>query len=163
MDDDTPMPFDNGIVLPDAPKKLLLTVGLPRSGKSTAARSWGYPIVNPDSIRVALHGQPFVGEAEPFVWAIAKCMVRALFLAGHTRVVLDATNTTRQRRADWKSRSWNRLFIQFGDRHMRDECITRARAMDATPERIAGLVAAIERMAEQWEDVADDELDEYTG
>ena len=35
---------------------LIVMVGLPRSGKTTWARKQGYPIVNPDSIRLAFHG-----------------------------------------------------------------------------------------------------------
>jgi predicted kinase len=58
-------------------------------------------VVNPDSIRLALHGQVFQTEAEGFVWAIAKVMVRSLFLSGHDTVVLDATNTTIKRQEDW--------------------------------------------------------------
>ncbi|GAF94425.1 unnamed protein product, partial [marine sediment metagenome] len=64
-------------------KKLILTVGLPRSGKTTWARKQGIPMVNPDSIRLALHGKAFIEEAEPMIWTIAKYMVRALFIAGH--------------------------------------------------------------------------------
>src|SRR5882672_916000 len=60
-------------------KLLICTVGLPRSGKSTWARSQSFPIVCPDAIRIAIHGQRFISEAEPFVWATAKAMVRALF------------------------------------------------------------------------------------
>ena len=85
---------------------LILTVGLPRSGKSTWARKQGHPIVNPDAIRLALHGQRFVREAEPMVWAIAKYMVRALFGAGHQTVILDATNTNKIVRGSWLSPDW---------------------------------------------------------
>ena len=77
---------------------LTLTVGLPQSGKSTWAMQQGVPVVNPDSIRLAIHGQPFIGDAEPFVWATARTMVNAMFIAGHQHVILDATNTTRKRR-----------------------------------------------------------------
>jgi len=62
-------------------KKLIMTVGLPRSGKSTWARKQGHPI--------------------------AKYMVQSLFLAGHDTVILDATNTTAQRREEWDSTDWN--------------------------------------------------------
>jgi predicted kinase len=51
-------------------KILILTVGLPRSGKSSWSRQQTFPVVNPDSIRLALHGLRFAPEAEPFVWAI---------------------------------------------------------------------------------------------
>lgn len=82
-------------------KTLILLCGLPRSGKSTWAKQQGHPIVNPDSIRLAMHGQRFIAAAEPLVWGTAKYMVRALFLAGHDTVILDATNNTEKRRQEW--------------------------------------------------------------
>ena len=82
-------------------KKLILTVGLPRSGKSTWAKEQGFPIVNPDAIRLSLHGQRFQPEAEGFVWAIAYLMADALFKAGHDTVIVDATNITKKRRQSW--------------------------------------------------------------
>ncbi len=136
---------------------LLMTVGLPRSGKSTWATLQGYPIVNPDSIRLALHGQPFISSAEPFVWAIAKCMVNSLFLAGHQRVILDATNTTRQRRDEWKSDKWHRDLIQFLGPEERETCIKRAHESDFSDEHKAGLIAAINKMADNWEPIETDE------
>ena len=81
--------------------------GLPRSGKSTLAK-WlskklSCPIVNPDSVRLAMHGKAFIPEAEPFVWATVGVMTRSLFLAGHQNVIVDATNTTRKRRDVWNA------------------------------------------------------------
>lgn len=134
---------------------LLMTVGLPQSGKSTWACMQECPIVNPDAIRLALHGKPFIPEAEPFVWAIAKCMVKALFLAGHETVVLDATNTTRKRRDEWKSSRWTRKYFEFE----RDPvlCKQRAEVTCKDAEHFEGLMAAIDRMNEHYEPVADDE------
>ena len=84
-------------------KTLIATVGLPRSGKTTWAKEQGLPIVSPDAIRLTLHGPSlFMPPAELMVWTIAKYMVRALFLAGHDTVILDATNTTRKRRDEWQ-------------------------------------------------------------
>lgn len=80
---------------------LIVTIGYPRSGKSTWARATGFPIVCPDAIRLGLHGKAFIKEAEPFVWVTAKLMVKALFLAGHQTVVLDACNVDPKRRAEW--------------------------------------------------------------
>jgi predicted kinase len=131
-------------------KILICTVGLPRSGKSTWAKSQAYPIVNPDAIRLAIHGQRFIAEAEPFVWATAKAMVRALFLAGHNRVILDATNTTRKRRDEWRSDGWATFFKQMDA--TKKDCYARAHeAGDAE------IVFVITRMAEQFEPLADDE------
>ena len=101
-----------------------MTVGLPRSGKSTWANKQNVPIVNPDSIRLALHGHRFLPEAEQMVWAMAKYMVKALFLAGHDIVILDSTNTTKLRRDDWKSKEWVREFIEINT--SKEECLERA-------------------------------------
>jgi len=92
-------------------KTLICMMGLPYSGKSTEAARLGAPVVNPDSIRVAIHGQKFYGPAEPLVWATAKIMVRSLFMAGHDVVILDATNTTAKRRAEWLGADWRTKWI----------------------------------------------------
>ena len=92
---------------------LIMTVGLPRSGKSTWAKEQGLPIVSPDAIRLALYNQYFITEAEPMVWIMARYMVEALFLAGHCEVILDATNTTIENRHKWKSKNWTRQYQVF--------------------------------------------------
>ena len=123
-------------------KVLTLTVGLPRSGKTTwVLRHTNSPIVSPDAVRLALHGQRFAAPAEEFVWACCRVMVRALFLAGHNHVIVDATNVTEKRRREWESPEWKveleHLFTPAA------ECIRRARA-----ESDADIIPVIERMAE---------------
>lgn len=121
-------------------KKILhCMVGLPRSGKTTKASGMGCPIVCPDAIRLALHGRRFEKLAEDFVWAIAKTMVRALFLAGHDEVVLDATNNTVKRRAMWESDDWETEFHFC--QTSKAECIRRARGIGDEE-----IIATIERM-----------------
>jgi predicted kinase len=87
---------------------LILTVGLPRSGKSTWTKTQAAhtPIVSPDSIRLALYGRPFCWESEPMVWTLARYMVKALFLSGHETVILDACSLTEKRRMDWVCDDW---------------------------------------------------------
>lgn len=95
---------------------LILNVGLPRSGKSTWAAKQGHPVVCGDSIRLALHGQRHCPSAEMMVWAIAKTMVKALFLSGHETVILDATNIRKGWRDQWKSDNWTlKLHLQISD------------------------------------------------
>lgn len=133
-------------------KQLIMLVGLPRSGKTTWAALQGHPIVCPDAIRLALHGARYISEAEPHVWAIAKTMVRALFLAGHGVVVLDACNNTRKRRDEWRSSRWRREFHAVGT--SAEVCTQRA-ISDGRGE----LVPVIERMAAQHEPAQEDEHD----
>lgn len=134
-------------------KKLICTVGLPRSGKSTWAKKQGHPMVNPDSIRLALHGLRFEKLAEPFVWAIAQCMVRALFLAGHDTVIIDATNITKNRRAYWyNGGDWETEFFIIGT--AKNECIKRAEKEDDQEiiPIIEGMYLGWERDAKEKED-----------
>jgi predicted kinase len=131
-------------------KTLICCVGLPRSGKSTWARAQGYPMVNPDAVRLAIHGHAFIANAEPFVWATSHAMVRALFLAGHDIVILDATNTTRKRRDEWRSEEWDTRFKLFDE--AAEVCTVRAER-GGRPD----LVPVIARMAAQFEPPQDDE------
>jgi len=131
-------------------KTLWLTVGLPRSGKTTWAKEQGMPIVNPDSVRLALHGQRYQSLAEPFVWAIAKLMVRALFLAGHDAVIVDATNNSIKRRKLWKG-SWE--LKSFTLTTSKQKCIDRARAIDDEE-----IIPIIERMAKEHQPVQPNEF-----
>jgi predicted kinase len=128
---------------------LILTVGLPRSGKSSWARQQGFPVVNPDSIRLALHGQVYRQEAERFVWAHAHLMVESLFLAGHQVVILDATNIVRRLRTEWESPRWRTLLRVFDT--PAEEC--RRRASINRPD----LLPIIDRMASIKEPILPEE------
>jgi predicted kinase len=130
---------------------LIATVGLPRSGKTTWSRDQSYPVVNPDSIRLALHGQRFAAEAERYVWAVAHTMVDALFLSGHRHVILDATNFNRKRRDEWKTTSYGTYFKLFEA----SAAVCRARAEAAADAEILPVIA---RMAAGWEPLGEDEL-----
>lgn len=132
---------------------LVLTVGLPRSGKTTWARTMGLPIVSPDEIRQVLHGTAFRAEAEPMVWAIAKVMVRALFRAGNRAVIVDACSISEKRRAEWLDDEWTTCVHSVPTAP--EVCIERALA-DDRPE----LVEVIQRM---YLDRDDAELKDYPG
>jgi len=132
-------------------KTLILTVGLPRSGKSTWAKEYskkhGYPIVNKDSIRLALHGQRFILEAEDMVHTITKIMVKALFNAGHDTIILDETNIIKERRDAWKLSDdielWYKPFYV-------EISTLKQRAKDTNQ---LDLIEVIEKMANKFEDL----------
>lgn len=124
----------------DKERQLIMTIGLPYAGKKTWSQQHGAPIVSPDAIRLALHGQRFAYQAEPFVWAIAGLMVHSLFEIGHTDVILEACNVTKKRRDEWKHPRWKRRYIVL------DVCaaVCFDRAREAKDHEI---VPIIERMA----------------
>jgi hypothetical protein len=75
-------------------QRLIVMVGLPRSGKSTWARKSGYPVVSLNGIRRAIAGPGWRNDedfdafsSEPVVWSHARVSLAALFYAGHRVVV----------------------------------------------------------------------------
>jgi len=120
---------------------LIVTVGLPRSGKTTycnqVLKPKGFVIVNPDSFRFAIHGQTFVPSAEPFVWAAVYAAVDALRLAGHD-VVVDGTHMTKKRRESWEQRGAE--FHLMGTK--KEVCLERAKLTGRED-----ILPVIERMA----------------
>ena len=96
---------------------LYFLVGVARSGKSSIAERWlnyeidierntlitrdeskGYAdipriVVNGDQIRLTLHGQPFIAQAEPVV-ATIKDFITKLYLDSGYDVLVDGTHTT---------------------------------------------------------------------
>ena len=132
-------------------------VGLPRSGKSTYARALqetGWVRVEPDAFRVALHGHAYVSAAEGIVWAAAELAVRALLVSGHA-VVIDATNTTRHRRAGWLriSRDLSVPAEAFVMDTPLEECLERN---ETRRHRVP--VEVMRRMSRQWEPVTSEEI-----
>jgi predicted kinase len=132
--------------VPEGKRTLICTVGLPRSGKSTWAKATGYPVVSPDSIRLALYGRDWYYPAEAWVWAIAHTMVEALFLAGHDTVVLDATNVSQDRRQHWISRYGAENIIWKIFRTPASVCRARATRLNQ-PD----LLPVIAKMEELWD------------
>jgi predicted kinase len=118
------------------------------------ASKHGWVIMNPDSVRLALHGQRYLAESEDLVWAVARIMVRSLFLAGHNKVVVDATNIKRYYRDQWRPRTgdcWDRV-VHCLIPATKKTCIRRAHKTNDQE-----IVPVIEKMADQYEPL---ELDE---
>lgn len=123
-------------------KKLIVMVGLPRSGKSTWARKQNHPIVSKDAIRLALHGYPFLKEAEEFIDVLCTYMVKSLFLAGHNTVIVDECHNTEKRRIRWKNDNWKVVFQIIPT--TKEECIKRA-----VKENDLTIIPVIERMSQE--------------
>lgn len=139
-------------------KTLIVLVGLPRSGKTTWAFSIGpsYPVVSPDAIRLALHGQRFITESEPLVWVMAEYMAKSLFFAGHKTVIIDGCHVSKKRRDFWREKfekiGYEVCFkvIETGT----EECIKRAK-LDSDD----AILSVIERMVDNWEPLDEEEIE----
>ena len=136
-------------------KTLVCTVGLPRAGKSTwcvEMIAQGWIVINPDSIRLALHGKSFDPRVEGLVWTIARTSIKALFLAGHDRVILDATSVNRKSRKDWYG-LLPTVEVRFKVFNTSKEvCIQRALANNQ-PD----LIEVIERMSQKFQPLLPEE------
>jgi hypothetical protein len=74
-------------------------------------------------------------------------MVRALFLAGNTKVILDATNHTYARREVWQDDLWCIEHVVF--KTSMDECIKRAVATDQC--RLIKVIEAFKDASDFWD------------
>lgn len=121
--------------------------GLPRAGKSTLASTIkGGVIVSKDSIRLALHGQPFVEELESTVHTIYKHMVSALLYSGHRVIILDECFLTARSVQEVRSMWPDAEVVEHLVPTTVDECVRRARACGQEY-----LVPVIESMAQSAE------------
>lgn len=107
---------------------LVATVGLPRAGKSTwiskMVERHGWPVVEVDGFRYAIHGSHYNKQAEPLVWSHVKVAVRALFHEHHDVVILDSMMATEERRSLFSDENFQTVFKEF---HTPPEvCIERA-------------------------------------
>lgn len=84
--------------------KLTFMLAPARAGKSTFANKWvkesdsdglNRVIVCSDDIRLGLHGQRYIREAEPMVWTLTTIMTKAHLLRG-CHVLLDETHSSFQ-------------------------------------------------------------------
>lgn len=125
---------------------LVLLVGLPCSDKDKWARKQRYPIVSIDAIKYSIHAHLPAGE--DLVQVIAHTMVKALFNAGHRKVLIDDYNIYKDCRDYWL-RKFEHYQIEFKEFDTSKEvCIERAKKAGRE-----NLIPIIERMAENREPV----------
>jgi len=93
-----------------------MTIGLPRAGKTTWARSTGLPILEVDAVWVALgnKGEPdYSPKQAEIVSARTRTMIQSLFLSGNNQIILCSCFLTRAEREFWAGSEWVRLFKVF--------------------------------------------------
>ena len=137
--------------------EVILTVGLPRSGKSTWSKKQGLPIVNRDAIRLAHHGKEFLPECEDFITVLETNMVKSLLGAGNEKIIIDATHISMRRRNRWKNILGKdvKVFYKYFGTSV-DVCKERARI--SGKEHLLGI---IDRMNKDLEPLHDSENEYY--
>jgi len=87
--------------------KLIITRGLPRSGKTTWAKghvdtSGNFVRINRDDLRVMLHNNKWSPKNEEITIATQRAMVKAALLKGKS-VIVDDTNLTEHHSSSWEN------------------------------------------------------------
>lgn len=94
----------------DRPNIVVVTIGLPLSGKSTLLDLLGLPIQCPDDYRWTITGQEYYKPAEPLVWAHVGVAI-ATALRRHNVVCIDATHSQEYEWQKWKKLGYDCRFI----------------------------------------------------
>lgn len=143
---------------------LIVTVGLPRSGKSTWSREYGklhsIPVISGDAIRLAIHGTAFQYDAEELMYTMGMYMIKTLFHTGYTCIISDDCHYSRKlrqtRESTWyepwaTTPLWKTRYKVFTT--PAEECIRRAYATDKPY-----LVDVIKNISNRFEPLQEDEL-----
>jgi predicted kinase len=94
-------------------KELIMTVGLPGSGKTAWALGQGLPVVSPDEHCKLHYGVRFdmllPDERQEALYYL-KYQTQAMLNYGFNKVILDACNLTIADRNIWANKAWRRIF-----------------------------------------------------
>ena len=132
-------------------KKLILTVGLPRAGKSSWSKTTGHPIVSADAIQYAVCGKQLlpIDSFYDMSDTIVKYMIKSLFLAGHDTLIYDACNHLIERRlywVDWCNKNGYISDYKYFDTSM-EVCQERAKGF----KNADWLIPRIKEMSDEFE------------
>ncbi len=123
--------------------ELTILIGLPRAGKSTWAKKWvkegnNRVVLSGDSFRLAITGERFNIDSEPFVRASLITAIKALLIQG-LDVAVDETNTSEYHQNQLLHLSTNPNIVIFWT----PKCVCQERAVDCNQY---DLLPSIERM-----------------
>ena len=134
---------------------LIMTVGLPKSGKTSWALEQGYPVVNTQAVLNVLFEKLSASGVAHIRYFQPNLLVNSLFKAGHRVVILDDCNLTKKGREKWYSPDdWTRHFALFYEA-TKEDCVKRSRGVGEE-----GTASKILRLDGEREDIREDELKE---
>jgi len=144
-------------------QKFAIMVGLPCSGKSTIAKTYkgkfGWVIINPDTIRLAKHGQQWKPDEESFIWECARVMAKHFLILGYS-VIVDATHVKREYRAPWKKIANEFNLPMYIHEIIRDYSKSIERNMQINRfcnDKGIPVTDVIDKMIDNWQEPSDDE------
>jgi hypothetical protein len=94
-------------------KELILTVGLPGSGKTAWALGQGLPVISPNHLCLLSFGMSFEAltlQGKTQASMRMKTFIKSMFDYGFDKVILDSCNLTIADRNIWVNESWRRSF-----------------------------------------------------
>lgn len=129
--------------------ELTVLIGLPRAGKSTWAKKWvkegsNRVVLSGDSFRLAITGERFNIDSEPFVRASLITAVKALLIQG-LDVAVDETNTSQYHQDQLLYLAPNPNIVIFWT----PKAVCQERAIDCNQY---DLIPSIERMENNLQD-----------
>ncbi len=89
--------------------KIVITVGLPGSGKSTYLKRRGLNAISSDEIRRVIADDPEDQTVHPRVFATIRYLIRQRLAVGRPVTYVDATNLTR-----WERKPYIRIARRYG-------------------------------------------------
>lgn len=135
--------------------KLYVMVALPRAGKSTYVEKHfkDKAKVSADQLRLIIYGRRYWAGGEGKVFWVRNVMLKALLEQG-VDIVIDETNTTKDKRSKLikLAKEYGYWVTAIVIREDKKTCIERAIETGQVD-----LISVIEKMAENYEEVSEDE------
>lgn len=131
--------------------QLILTVGLPHSGKTAWAMAQGTVVVSMGSLYRLIRP---VYSVKP----LAKTFVTSLFMAGYSAVIIDDGNWLKRSRQFWQASDWETCVYRISGPEHVGEILTRLDQTAKTPEEYARKSKQVQDAAAAWEEIGSYEL-----
>ena len=145
-------------------RRLVLTVGLPRSGKTTWAREQirkGIPVLEEDAVWVAAGWKPGMDVSDKDREQLGRALrtaVKILFISGHNTVIIVSCAVSRKDREAWVNDTgyWTRVFKVFDTSYE----VCKERMID---EKLEDWMPHLNEMASKLEPIIEEEIRDGEG